>query len=496
MSGLLFAGELALAATIILFAAHALASFSPRASLRHLVRLGGLAALLLLPLAAFLPSVFVLHSDAPVAATVNANAAPDHATHILAWMLIGVAALWAAGTLALLARGIAGAWTLAMLRRRSRPHGFDAKRLADWARRTGFHGGWTLRFSAAVETPLSWGIFRPTILLPEVCADWDRSALDAAMLHELAHLSRRDAVSQALALMCCALYWPHPLVWVQARSLRADAETAADDAVISAGVRPSDYAALLLHVAAGVSGRTAELGMAMAGRAGLEARIQSVLASNLSRSGVTKMQILKTVSFGLGTVLLFALTRPTLAADPAAPQPTPVVVAQPVPTVASNAQPKDQPSDQAVPARPARRTRTGAGANRQQQNSAHDRTETDAALAGANIEQKIADAHIGEKVAAALAEAHIGEKVAEALAKANIDQKIADAHIGEKIAEALAKANIDQKIADAHIGEKVAEALAKANIDQKIKEALQRLETDAAARGAPAGIPDAPGKPQ
>ncbi len=494
MSGLLFAGELALAATIILFAAHALASFSPRASLRHLVRLGGLAALLLLPLAAFLPSVFVLQAGAPVAA--NANAAPDHAAHALAWVLIGVAALWAAGTLALLARGIAGAWALAMLHRRSRVHGFDTKRLADWAERAGFHGGWTLRFSAAVETPLSWGIFRPTILLPEVCADWDRGALDAAMLHELAHLSRRDAVSQALALMCCALYWPHPLVWVQARSLSADAETAADDAVIGAGVRPSDYAALLLHVAAG--GRTAALGMAMAGRGGLEARIQSVLASNLSRSGVTKMQILKTASFGLGTVLLFALTRPTLAADPAAPQPTPVVGAQPLPTAAPSpqpdAQPSDQPSDQVVPARPARRARIGA--NAQQQNRTHVDVEVDAALAGANIDQKIADAHIGEKVAAALAQAHIGEKIAEALAKANIDQKIADAHIGEKIAEALAKANIDQKIADAHIGEKVAEALAKANIDQKIKEALQRLETDAPARGAPAGIPDAPGKPQ
>ena len=64
----------------MLIAAHALASFSPRASLRHLVRLGGLAALLLLPLAAFLPSVFVLQAGAPVAAAPSKERAQGEKT--------------------------------------------------------------------------------------------------------------------------------------------------------------------------------------------------------------------------------------------------------------------------------------------------------------------------------------------------------------------------------------------------------------------------------
>jgi beta-lactamase regulating signal transducer with metallopeptidase domain len=470
MSALLFAGEIIAAATVILLVTHILAALTSRASQRHLVRLSGLLALILLPLAALLPSAIVLPAAPPSAVMVR----PDASPHVMAWLVIAIALLWAAGCVALLARGFAGAVALAALRRRSQPHDFDAARLTSWARRAQFGGGWTLRVSAAAESPLSWGILRPTILLPVSCARWNPAQLDAAMLHELALLRRRDAISQALALICCALYWPHPLAWLETKALRADAEKAADDAVILSGVRQSDYAALLLGVATGATGWFAGLEMAMAERAGLEARIQSVLAPDVLRTGVTRMQIFKTASLGMGAVLLFALTRPTLAADPAAPLPVERAVPQ---SMLAQTGPSAQPveANHPLPARRERKVRADIA-----------EVTIDQKIMGADIDKKIADAHIGEKVAAALAkmnidqkiaDAHIGEQVAAALAKANIDQKIADAHIGEQVAAALAKANIDQKIADAHIGEKVAAALAKANIDQKIAEALKRLDT-------------------
>ena len=461
MRSLLLAGEILAAATLILLIAEIGAAAVARAGLRHLVRLGGFLTLLLLPFAALLPSFLVL-SAAPMAAGAAVRL-PDDGPHAVSWILLLAAALWVGGTVLLLARGLAGAWSLARLNRQSRPHDFDSRRLAAWASRAGISGRWSLRLSAATRTPLSFGILRPAVILPEECAAWEPAALDAVMLHELAHLGRRDALAQALSLICAALYWPHPLVWRQARALRADAEKAADDAVIRSGVRPSAYAALLVSVAAErASGRAfAGLEAAIAGPDGLEARIKAVLAPDILRTGVTRMQTLKTVSFGIGAALLFALCRPTLAADPAPPQPLPMPQAaedRPAATTATPPPPAPPPADAPEPAkRPPRKSHMAA-----------DRIDevVARAIASAHIDQKIADAHIGEKIAAAIASAHI-------------DQKIADAHIGEKVAAALAKANIDKKID---------EALAKADIDRKIDEALKKLDE----KDAGATVEDAP----
>ena len=451
MSLLLFGAECFLAATLIPGVTGALAARAGQAGLRHLVRLGGLAALLLLPLfAALFPSEFVLHAAAPASASA-AGPAPASA-HILGSLLIGLAALWLAGTLALLVRGLAGSLALRSLFRRGESSPFDTASLASWAARAGFKDDWRLRLSAEIETPISWGIIQPTILLPQHCVAWTAAERDAAMLHELAHLRRRDGLAQALALFCCALYWPHPLVWAQARALRADAEEAADDAVILSGVRQSDYADLLLRVAGGGREQAAFAGLefSMAGRGGLETRIRSILASNPSRSGVTKMQILKTSLFGTAAALVLALARPSFGADQQTaplPPPEPSAAAMPAPV----------PAPQAAPFAPSRRS---TGATRHT-----GRVRADA--------QPMPDVHIGETVARAISEAHIDETIAQAMAGAHIDEKVAtamaDAHISEKVSAALA---------EAHISEKVSAALAQAHIDEKIAAALKSAQPE------------------
>ena len=99
------------------------------------------------------------------------------------------------------------------------------------------------------------------------------------LLHELAHIRRRDSLANALSHAACALYWPNPLVWIAAARLRREAEIAADDAVINAGIRPSTYASELLALAQEFRARqTAFAGMAffMAQPSSLEARVESV----------------------------------------------------------------------------------------------------------------------------------------------------------------------------------------------------------------------------
>ncbi|HXS06505.1 MAG TPA: M56 family metallopeptidase [Rhizomicrobium sp.] len=462
---LLLALEGFAAATLILSVTHVAARQVKIASLRHLVRLGGMVALLLLPLfTAFFPSQFVLRMAPPVA--VPGASSPPISTHAIGWLLPGMAALWLVGALALLARGLVGAYALKALSRRRQSHPFDPAKLASWSARAGLCSDWRLYLSTDVQTPISWGIFRPTVFLPEQCAAWTADQLDAAMLHELSHLRRRDGVAQAIALICCALYWPHPLVWAQARALRADAENAADDAVIVSGIKQSDYADLLLRVAAGV-GQTrsfAGLEFSMAERSGLDARIQSILAPNPLRSGVTKMQILKTALFGTAAALVFALARPSFADM----QPTPL---QPAESPAANtlSRPVTQNElpalgDKAVKAKPA----AGAGPVRHARRSR--RTDV---LSPAD------SAHIGEAVGNAVHEAHIGDIVAKA---------VNDAHIGEAVAKATSEAQISEKVsaalAEAHLSEKIAAAMKE--VQPKIDAAVARAQRAAqAAEGAP-----------
>lgn len=128
-----------------------------------------------------------------------------------------------------------------------------------------------LRFVEGLPGPLTWGLWRPVVLLPAAAKTWAPSALDAILAHERAHIRRMDWGAHLAARSVAALFWFHPGVWWAAARLAAEAEHAADDAALAGGARPSDYAALLLSMApAGGPG----LG---AGGRSLGARVRAVL---------------------------------------------------------------------------------------------------------------------------------------------------------------------------------------------------------------------------
>ena len=69
------------------------------------------------------------------------------------------------------------------------------------------------------------------------------------LLHELAHIRRRDCLVHCLAQAAFALHWCNPLMWMALARLRAERERACDDLVLVAGTRGSDYAEHLLDIA-------------------------------------------------------------------------------------------------------------------------------------------------------------------------------------------------------------------------------------------------------
>lgn len=86
-----------------------------------------------------------------------------------------------------------------------------------------------LRVTDAVHAPALFGVWRPMILLPrQVAAECDGASLKLILLHEVAHLQRRDLWTQLVASLILAVHWFNPLAWWATRKLRVEAEMAAD----------------------------------------------------------------------------------------------------------------------------------------------------------------------------------------------------------------------------------------------------------------------------
>jgi hypothetical protein len=330
-------------------------------------------------------------------------------------------------------------------------------------------------------------------LLPRNAVFWPRARLEAVLLHEMAHIRRHDSLAQMLSHFVCALYWPNPLVWLGARDMRREAEMAADDAVLTAGVRPSAYARELLQLASEFLAAGPSTALPMAAPSALEARVKSVLAPTQQRSGVTKMDVLKISCAALLASSALVLARPSLAQD--APQaraaasdqsaPSTVETAPLAPTApAAEATPPAPPSPASAPAAPAVNVM-----------SSDDPTNADVQV---REEIHTVNGHETRRVQMIIRKAKLREQEAqEAIARAQpeIEKAIAEAKVSEQAAQAarIAQPQIDEAWAKAgpeidKALEQARVALAKANMDVKINErvdhALKRVEIRIQARDA------------
>ncbi len=160
-----------------------------------------------------------------------------------------------------------------------------------------------VRASGEVAVPLTvgWG-HRAVVVAPDgFGASVPAAQWNAVLAHETAHIRRGDYVWQALADIVCAVYFANPLVWLLARTLRDDAERAADDCVLSGGiVRPSEYAAHLLETARGLRSRRGvpAFAVTMARRSEVGARIGAILAANVSRVNRLSRPLIACVGIG------------------------------------------------------------------------------------------------------------------------------------------------------------------------------------------------------
>src|SRR5215475_12527394 len=108
----------------------------------------------------------------------------------------------------------------------------------------------SLRLSTEIHSPILFGVFRTTILLPADIANWTTPAERAAMIqHELAHVERRDTIINLFQSALSVIFFFHPLVRYACRQLSLEREMACDDRVVASGVAAEVYAAGILKAA-------------------------------------------------------------------------------------------------------------------------------------------------------------------------------------------------------------------------------------------------------
>ncbi|MDA1247938.1 MAG: DUF1549 domain-containing protein [Planctomycetota bacterium] len=175
--------------------------------------------------------------------------------------------------------------------------------------------------------PVVWGILRHRLLLPVAARQWSSEQLRSVLLHELAHIKRRDTIAQLLGQMACALYWFNPLVWFAAWRLHVERERACDDLVLANGVRASAYAEHLLNVATRLSSSpwTRACGLAMARNSSLEDRLSAVLNDKRNRRSVTSAVVTVALLLGASLAIPVAMVQavdqmPVEIADAPVPQ--------------------------------------------------------------------------------------------------------------------------------------------------------------------------------
>ncbi len=214
-------------------------------------------------------------------------------------------AIWLAGVFIGIAWIAAGRFGLARIRR-------AATRLTTMEWRTileneAMHAGVArpvaLFTSPAVSSPVTWGVLKPIIVLPEAAHAWTHERKRVVVMHEMAHIARRDSATQLVATLACVAYWIHPLVILAARRLRAECERACDERVLERGTPAADYAAHLLDVArfSRSFGAASIVSVAMARPSQLEGRLLAVLRAKPRHSQLSR-----------GTRVLATITAATL----------------------------------------------------------------------------------------------------------------------------------------------------------------------------------------
>jgi beta-lactamase regulating signal transducer with metallopeptidase domain len=108
----------------------------------------------------------------------------------------------------------------------------------------------SLWLSENIASPITYGFFKPVILLPfSLLNDISQEEAEAIILHELAHIKSRDYLLNWLLVATEIIYFFNPFIKIIAHKIRLEREKNCDVQVINFEYAPVTYAQVLLRIA-------------------------------------------------------------------------------------------------------------------------------------------------------------------------------------------------------------------------------------------------------
>lgn len=220
--------------------------------------------------------------------------------------------LWIVVAAAALARVAAGLWQVRQIRRSCTE--IPSPDLAPEVRTLLAETRRPIRLlqSEKARVPAALGFRNPAIVLPAwALRELTAAELQPILIHELAHLRRRDDWTNLLQKTVRALLFFHPAVWWIDARLSLEREMACDDAVLATTGNPRAYAGCLIDL---LEKGCARRGWTMAQAAVARARDASVRIARILRIGPAVTTRIGRAALGAAASLALACTGIALCA--------------------------------------------------------------------------------------------------------------------------------------------------------------------------------------
>jgi len=177
--------------------------------------------------------------------------------------------------------------------------------------------------SEEIQAPVTFGLWRPVILLPARFTELDPGRQQVIASHELLHVVRRDWAFNLAEEIVLAGFWFHPVVWWLVGRIRLSREQVVDRQVVEMTGARKPYLCALVEIAAGAGASRAVAAPTFLNESQLAERIRTLVKEDfMSKRKIAitlATVIVLTLLAGLAIIRKFPLK--TGGAPPAASNP-------------------------------------------------------------------------------------------------------------------------------------------------------------------------------